>query len=52
MSEEETFNYNSLDYWEELEERSSGNYSPYDYLESIEASLKLDEDILSEWEWE
>lgn len=39
-------------YWEELEERASGEYSPYDYIEESEDTVFFDDENIIDWEWE
>ena len=39
------------DYVEEIAERESEHYSPYDYVEDRDDPILFDEEILSEWEW-
>lgn len=39
-------------YEEEVAERESDDYSPYDYVEELESPLFYDEQTLEEWDWE
>lgn len=44
--------YIETDYVEEIAERESGNYDPYNYVEDREDPVFFDEETLSEWEWD
>jgi len=39
-------------YWEELKERASGEYSPYDYIEDMEDPVTLNDEKIIDYEWE
>jgi len=39
-------------YGEEVAERESDDYSPYDYTEELKNPVIFDEQTLEEWNWE
>ena len=43
---------NEVIYEEEVAERESDDYSPYDYVEELENPVFFDEETLEEWNWE
>ena len=40
------------EYYDEIVERASDNYDPYDYIENKEEATQPDEQTLLSWEWE
>ena len=40
------------EYLEELLERASGDYDPYEYVEDREDPVSFDEETLFEWDWD